>query len=495
MPSPLDPAAPPFVPATPSPPSLDSLTVADDSPVAPWNRLPVELKQKIIDEVLKRHEQDHVDLKAVSDANEAVGYFARRECLEDAACDADYEKERELERLQAVSRDFRSICEPMLWQRIIVDDLCPAQLDNLLEVIPPHAPLVRYVDLAAVENEYSHMKVHDTHERSEVRRRALELLEHCVDVRELVLDETALELSAVALASLRIVDLRTEGFHMVDIDATLDVLGKQASLVSFGLRVDDAQDELRVALVGDIVSRLSSLKHLKIDGDLILGDRCLEMSPGAAVTARLESLELVGATSITFTALHAFVALFSTSLIELRLELDNGFVEQWPVPSSSPDFRLPHLTSLALGSAFDSTLFLRLDLPSLAFFRLELFPALREDTGHLVIFLRKHARTLKHVHLAYNAVSSTEWDGDLEGTELSEADVEEVERVCAEIKCEFSIGELDDPDGLEEDDSDSWDSDYERRRQGAMEESEEEESDDEDAWARRAYRYDDSSDD
>ncbi|GAA5941732.1 hypothetical protein JCM3775_000088 [Rhodotorula graminis] len=492
MSGPLNPTAAPFVPATPSPPSLDTLTVAEDPPVAPWHRLPVELKRKIVDEVLKQYEPDQVEPDAVDKADKAVGFFARRRALWAAADDAANEKRRELERLQAVSRDFRSICEPLLWQRIMIEDLCPARLDNLLDVIPPHASLVRCIDLTFFNDEYGDHKRSDLNVRSEVRRRVRELLGHCFGLQELILDEMVLELSAVVASGLRIVDLRTGGLSVADLDGVLAALSKQASLESLGLRVDEGSDELRVALVGDIVSRLSSLKHLQIVGDDIFDERCLELAPGAVVTARLESLELYGLCArFDFAALQAFVALFSTSLVDLRLELQSGLAEQWSVPSSTPDFRLPHLTSLALGSDFDSAFFLRLDLPSLSFFRLGLFPSLGENIADLVAFLRTHARTLKHVHLAHNSIAPEVSNGELDSIGLFEADIEEVKRVCLDIECEFSIGDADDDgedddgeDDDREDDSDSYDSEYEQAQREAMEMVE---SDEETVWFR--YRF------
>lgn len=76
----LDPAAAPFSPSTAEPPpSLDLVTPHlddDDKPPASFTRLPVELKEQIVAEVIEP-DRKH-DPRAALVASVTVGFFAKR---------------------------------------------------------------------------------------------------------------------------------------------------------------------------------------------------------------------------------------------------------------------------------------------------------------------------------------------------------------------------------------------------------------------------------
>ncbi|GAA5855778.1 hypothetical protein JCM9279_003317 [Rhodotorula babjevae] len=332
MSTPLNPAAAPFLPAATSPPSLDSLTITEDQPVVPWHRLPVELKQKIIGEVLYKYEQNQSDSEAVDLADKAVGFFARREILEEAAADAEFEKQRELERLRAVSRDFFTICGPLFWQRLWVDPLAAPALDNLLEVLPPRASLVRCVDVTPFEDdgdevdEANDVELYDP----EVRQRALAIVNCCANVQEIYVDERVVDVSGINLGDLHIVTLRTFSFSNV-IPFLSHTFQTLASLQLALYKVDGGR---RDRLITDLVTTLPSLKHLLIEGEAVMSEASFDLSSCTGIVAQLESLELISYdVTVGFATLQAFVGLFSKSLVQLAIELHDIVDEPWQVPS------------------------------------------------------------------------------------------------------------------------------------------------------------------
>jgi len=86
MPSKLNPEAAPFVLGANALASVELPPAVEDASVSPWNRLPVELKETIIDEVMRCYEdaaQEPEDPLLIDDIDVAVGFFAKREVLEE----------------------------------------------------------------------------------------------------------------------------------------------------------------------------------------------------------------------------------------------------------------------------------------------------------------------------------------------------------------------------------------------------------------------------
>ena len=274
------------------------------------------------------------------------------------------------------------------------------------------------------------------------RVRALEVLKRCTAVETLVLSESLAVLSGGALARLHTLYLDKPDLSGAD----MAIIYEQRTLTSLSLvflRLDSAGDGFMV----DLVASMPNLKHLAVVGRNALCTQSIEklvrVSASVVVAARLESLELVvKAYKVSFAAVHSFLALFSSSLVSLRLGLRGSAYDRWTVGPTLPHIHLPHLTSLAVGADFASTFFLHLDLPSLSFFRLDLFPTLRHEPDDLISFLEAHSATLERVHLSTDAISRERHvDGDYNELELSDEAIDAIERVCGEIGCEMSCGE------------------------------------------------------
>ncbi|KPV74393.1 uncharacterized protein RHOBADRAFT_54227 [Rhodotorula graminis WP1] len=430
---------------TPPPPSLEVLPAAEHRAVRPWSRLPAELKHQIVDEVLQDVAHDSAEAERLDSAL-AVGFFEERDEREHAAKDGATRKRLELARLQAVVRDFRSICRPKLWQRV---DLNPWRSDNLdvvLGAVPFVAPAVRRVDYKDIIASDHYLL--DSLKYLEWQARALDALKRCTAVETLVLSETHGDLSGGALPRLRTLDLDKSNLSHAD----LAVLREQSALTSLSLafwEIDGVSD----GTIVDLVASMPGLRHLAVRCDSVAIKELLFVPAGLLIETRLESLELaVDTGNVDLAAVHAFLALFSSSLVKLSLELRGSALDWWPVLSSSSHIHLPHLTSFAVGADFTSAFFLHLDLPSLSFFRLDLFPALSDEPRDLVSFLKAHQATLERVHLSTDAIScELHVGGDYEGLELSDEAIGAIEGACEEIGCEVTSGDQ----GEEPDESES----------------------------------------
>ncbi|GAA5846449.1 hypothetical protein JCM9279_001379 [Rhodotorula babjevae] len=437
--SPSHPAAPPD-PATHSPLSLEVLPVGPEhrAVVGTWSRLPAELKHQVVDDVLEAVVGDS-DTGGWLDP--PVGFFEEIADSEHSAQDADKRKRCELARLQAVARDFRSICRLKLWQHVDLDPYRHEDLDTLLGALPFIAPTVRRI---AYKDIIKHVNWRRQQRASYLdwRVRALEVLKRCTAVQTLVLSESLADLSGGALARLNTLYLDKRDLSGAD----LAIIYEQRALTSLSLafhQIDSAGD----GFIFDLVASMPNLKHLAVEGRNALCTQRIEkllcVPADVAVAARLESLELVvEAYKVSFAAVHSFLALFSSSLVSLRLGLRGFAYDRWTVDPALPHIHLPHLTSLAVGGDFASTFFLHLDLPSLSFFRLDLFPTLRHDADDLISFLEAHSATLERVHLSTDAVSRERHvDGHYNEREVSDEVIDAAERACGEIGCEMSCGE------------------------------------------------------
>lgn len=327
------------------------------------------------------------------------------------------------------------------YQTLKLRDVDEAQVEKLLDVLPVHASHVRRLALVDTEQCGLIDLVNGNYlKRQRVTGRATKAINTCVGALEITVDCELLDFSAVRLRR-----LRSAVLHMASYESTHRAfLRRQTALTSLAIEFrHDDEDDSSPRLFVDILKGLPSLKHLKIAGDGIVHEGRLAFRPGTAVRARLESLELVSRwTYVTFVTLQAFLAMFSSTLKHLRLELFGTDPNEWQLPSSPRDIRLPHLSSFAVGADFAPSFFCRLDLRSLKLFCLDLFPSLSSQPDDLLAFLRVHASTLKRVHLTSDAISCRlDRAGWYEGTELADEDVEAIEGCCDALGIELSSGE------------------------------------------------------
>ncbi|GAA5895104.1 hypothetical protein JCM8208_000115 [Rhodotorula glutinis] len=405
----LDPAAAPFSPSTAEPrPSLDLVTPHlddDDKPPASFTRLPVELKEQIVAEVIET-DRKH-DPRAALVASVTVGFFAKRRVTQREDLSAHQRKREALSRMQAVDRELRAICAPQLWKAIIARNVQSQAFARLLEILPEHAARVRRLD--AVGSTLAR--------RASPERRALYLsrnqcigraMRSCTNLEELYLCHPQLNpllpFPFPHLRTLRILSPDSERrrkSYLLDHEIFL-AASPFPDLTSLELYVDGADTSGDEFLdVVKVLRGVPSLKNLKLRGDAVVRDEALGAYDDVAISGMpaLESLEVKydGETVLDLGVMHAFISVFATSLAALNLELSYCDEDD---PPSAFECPLPHLAALALGGDCPTASFHALSSPSTPITFCHLDTLGRDVDPEIVYsFLRAHASTLRTVHL------------------------------------------------------------------------------------------------
>ncbi|BGP47725.1 hypothetical protein JCM10450v2_003590 [Rhodotorula kratochvilovae] len=313
-----------------------------------------------------------------------------------------------------------------------------SQLLRLERVLPPNAPHVRYFSFGM--DAFCQFGQPPTCYDPARNAVAVRLLKQCKQLEEVVLIQSTQNdepISACEFRNLRTVTVFPSNFPL---HAFRFVLRhpqlKSLALERYGLPLD-----LNPAPLGDYVARFSNLEHLRVSGPGFVSDPFLRRA--MAIKAPLVSLELVSTeSSVSFDTLHAFISKFASSLEALQINLSSRDPEEWLVPNG-PSLHFPRLTSLAIGSTFEPSLFLRLLSPTipLRLFCLELYPFLKGEPEPLLVFLRAHRSTLKLIHLSREALyGDDDWGSNYEEAEVDPSDVKAIADCCDELEVELSVG-------------------------------------------------------
>ncbi|GAA5837906.1 hypothetical protein JCM9279_004063 [Rhodotorula babjevae] len=460
MSKPLSPAVPPpELAAPPSPPSLDGLTLTEARPAASWTRLPVELKKRIVHDVLGIIEEQEVPQGDDSSVPVTVGYFARKEISDKENMMSYAFKVHQLKRLEAINRELRDICSPISWKVLPFGFFDKAALERLEKVLPPHAAHVRLVGFGGVAMQPccgSPIKNSDALARDKVASR---LFRTCANVEEVAITEPRQQPDGVfKLEHLRVASVATSSYRARDF-AFLQAQPHLEALFIHSKAPPLGSDSVQLA---QSLSRFSHLKHLRVKGTKLVTNAFLERA--VAIPSPLEGIEFVSAEAdISFEALAAFLTNFSSTLVSVDLNLgDVNSPDLWDV-DDGPSLELPRLETLGVGTDFADDFFLRLlspDMP-LSFFRLDFCPSIAQDPIHLVAFLQAHAASLKRVYLSSEALEGTDhWGEHQPGAVLPNYVVDIIVDECAELGIECTLG-VERSDGGSDGDSvgDSCDSD------------------------------------
>ncbi|GAA5858135.1 hypothetical protein JCM9279_003445 [Rhodotorula babjevae] len=441
-----------------------------------WSRLPLELREKVVEDVPQVIEDEGHARATNPLVAVAVGFFE----VEYARCEdlrrVQVEKRCALERLQAVNRDFRSLCTPHLWQDISLDLAGPTRapyLERLLDVLPSHASHVRCFDAGG------YIRSDDDYPDSEAQalryeyKLVMQALRLCKNVRRVEhgyvqCDYPDFEMPAV------------EYMALVGPKSLTQILHRPIPINLTSLKLVDKEDESDVGGILGPVILLPSLKHLFICTNLedAFFEMALKLSAGAHTVARLESLELYSpSTSISYGPLHGFVTKFASSLVTLRLNLPPlPFDDAWNIPAKQA-FHLPHLHSLFLSTGFLPELFLKFTssrIP-LRILHVGYCPFLYGDVDPLVNLLRNHPATLKRVHIARTPedYAGYFWAQETEQEfQMSLQDYVDLTIVCRGLGVAYSIEE---PEDYVADDENMWElpSRYDEDSQDGYDESDE----------------------
>ncbi|BGP47723.1 hypothetical protein JCM10450v2_003588 [Rhodotorula kratochvilovae] len=463
-------------------PPLDLLSLAKKE-AASWNSLPVELKRKIIDDVYTLHIEDWSDL---DEEAHAFGWFAGRRSwpvykpVREELCD-----------LQVVNSEFCELVTPYLWRAVLITKTGTDGLSRLIDVLARHGEHVRELNFGDVGGiAFGTRETSDTVEREKARLAVL-AVSPCRNIEEvtLIMPEPWF-LDMLHLPLLRTLNLMAATYSLADHTFLLG----QSALTSLSIYA--------IQRLAPFLAGMPSLKHLRLEGGHVVNDYVLALG-GAKGQAPLESLELVVTEDeVSFGVLHEFVTAFAATLKTLHLELFTGDNDEIDVPSH-PDFDLPALTALSIGSDYASAFFLRLASPSIpiANLRLGLNPYIREgEPDDLLAFLRAHASTLKTVELTSEALYGAEKYGpNYPMTHLDELDVRAIASCCAELGLQV-LGDFDDVTdesqdyeeedpydgdgyGVEDDDDEEEEGTTEEEEGTTEEEDDDEEDDDEEEWS------------
>ncbi|GAA5821912.1 hypothetical protein JCM3770_003573 [Rhodotorula araucariae] len=443
------------------PPLVELLSLTEDKP-APWYRLPVELKQQVIDEVLDLYEPDYFTMR--ESLSVVVGHFGKKSLRAHLLEEAKGEQRAELLRLQTINREFHNLVTPLLWRCLELGTAGKKQLGRLERILPRHAAHVRTFSFGSEPN--CVWRNEDSLATKDQRTRdiiATRLLRRCRNVEEINIDYPERQpvgtLKLPRLQTARIAPRRHSGREVA-------FLRQQAQLQSLAVLSYAAPGGVDVTPLGTNIGRFSHLRNLRIDGPGFVCDTFLERA--FALDAQLVSLELVSShTTVSFTALERFLAKYAESLESLELGLFSGNLDEWPVPDGD-GLHLPRLNSLAIGTDFSSALFLRLLSPCMriTLFRLDLFPFL--DLDLFFVFLTARAGSLDAVFVSTDAVLGDESLGhEYDNLGLDEEEVETILEWCDDLNIAATVGaEFDDDDNSEdyedydEDHSEDYDEDH-----------------------------------
>ncbi|GAA5918052.1 hypothetical protein JCM8208_006288 [Rhodotorula glutinis] len=450
-------AEPSMPPTTVSPTSIaadaELVSSSTDKPSG-WTRLPLELREKVVDDVVQVIEDLSCNRTTNAPEAVAVGFFEVESARSEALYRVRVEKRRALERMQAVGRDFRSLCTPHLWRDIIVvgsdpSDQYARQVERLFDDLPSHASHVRSFMITRHDQGRSELAWDNMYEQ------AMQALRLCKNVRRVELYCTRRGYPDFEMPRVDYMELH--GPTNVGQFLQYPV---PANLTSLKL-CDNGDEPWDYDLIAPVIL-LSSLKHLYLRMGLEDSwfETALEQSAGVDTVARLESLELNGTSEdISYSPLHAFVSKFASSLASLRLFFPpSPYEDPWTVPVNQA-FDLPHLHSLFLSTGFTSDLFLQFTAPHIPLRLLYVgySPFLYGDVDGLVILLRAHAATLERVHIAAAPVDVKDyfWHEEiLEEHKMSLEDYVDLTYACRSLGVAYSIEE---PEDYIADDETVWD--------------------------------------
>ncbi|GAA5821915.1 hypothetical protein JCM3770_003574 [Rhodotorula araucariae] len=403
-------------------PPVERLSLAEDKP-APWYRLPVELKRKIIDDVLATYDEVCLPARDESEVALMVGCYARKLPLKVKSLSAYEAKRKALQELQRVNAELRSICIPLLWKCVYLQASSYGQLERLLAILPKHAAHVRYFHIG---------RRFRNQEMDKLASRALWLCNEAEEVTIGTWYEAADAFKPTGLTTVTVLSAMPSTFEV-------DFLRQQSNLTSLALTGESRQDWQPVrelGWVGDILRHLPHLQHLRLQGSILLDDPVVASATRACVAAKppLTSLELVDrCTTVSLRALVTFILTFSRTLTSLRIEIWSEKQRKWH-NLNTRDLLLPRLSFLFLRGNWAAPFFHHLSLPAvpIALVNLDDIPNAAIHTPSLLIFLHEHAQTLARVHLGRAALSSS-------GSDVGELSREAVEEYCAALGIELTI--------------------------------------------------------
>ncbi|GAA5924713.1 hypothetical protein JCM3775_005451 [Rhodotorula graminis] len=434
------------------PAAVDLLSLGEDKPVTGWNRLPVELKKRIVYNVLDLIEDEEAPQDDDSMVPVTVGFFARKEISDKERMMSVVFRVHQLKRLESLNRELRDICAPLSWENVGFGDFDKAALERLEEVLAPHASHVRLVGFGSASMTACcgmPLEVSDARARDKAASRVFRL---CHNVEEVAVTEPRQQPDGVfQLEHLRTATVATSSYGARDF-AFLERQPHLESLFVHSKAPPLASDSIKLA---ESLSRFAHLKNLRIKGTRLVSTAFLERA--VAIPSPLESIELVSAEAdISFEALAAFLVKFSSTLVSLDLNLgDADSPDLWTVDDGT-SLELPHLKTLGVGTDFDSIFFCRLSSPAipLSFFRLDFFPSIVDDPSDLLAFLRAHASTLERVYLSREALLATDhWNESHDCSALEPWVVAAIVQECDELGIECGLG-VEGCDGRSADESD-----------------------------------------
>ncbi|GAA5895016.1 hypothetical protein JCM8208_000087 [Rhodotorula glutinis] len=437
MPTPLNPAAQPFVFAAPSPPSLADLSLKDP-PAGSWSRLPAKIKERIAEHVLDIVAEQEIPQGMYSRLPVTVGWSARKEISVQEDNMSPVHRNEQFKRLCSVDRELRDICEAFGRRSLSFPWFDNADLERLERTFPLDASNVRVVvfDSGRVKPVCGSLIEHpDARARNKVASR---LFRMCANVEQVAIHEPRQQPDGVfPLEHLRVAAVTTLSYDARD----FAFLQRQPHLESLSVQSRAPPLASESVKLAESLSRFAHLKNLHIKGTRLVSTGFLERA--VAIPSPLEGIELVSAEAdISFAALAAFLVKFSATLVSLDLNLgDWSSPDLWTVDDGT-SLELPRLTTLGVGTDFESTFFLRLLSPTmpLSFFRLDFFPSISKDPHDLLAFLHAHAATLERVFLSREALDGTDHWGEFHrGAKLDDEVVGAIFLQCQELDIEFLL--------------------------------------------------------
>ncbi|GAA5858138.1 hypothetical protein JCM9279_003446 [Rhodotorula babjevae] len=436
-----------------------------------WNRLPLELREKIVEDVPQVIEDEGHARATNPLVAVAVGFFE----VEDARCLYRIEVEQRvaLERLQAVNRDFRSLCTPHLWTNIKLyqgEEGSARHFERLLDILAPYASYVRSFDASGhCYKDYDDLTLGPLRSKHKLVMQALRL---CKNVRRVELGYVQCDYPDFEMPAVEHIELMgTQNL------AKLLAYPIAVNLTSLKLSDEETNGDSDAEVVAPVIL-LASLKHLCIRTTFedSFFQTALQLSAAAETLAPLESLELQSpSTTISYGPLHAFVAKFASTLASLHLLVPCPPYEgAWTVSVDKP-FHLPHLHSLYLSTNFSPALFLQFTSSHIPLRLLHVgyYPYMYDDVDDLVTLLRAHSTTLERVYVAKTPVDGVFWSWETEQEfQMSLQDYVDLTIVCRGLGVAYSIEE---PEDYVADDENMWElpSRYDEDSQDGYDESDE----------------------